>query len=66
MTPYVIFTFDTYYPGGGWSDFYARFATSDEAFLQIALDHLGYEKDSYSPYDNWEVVNVLTGEYILP
>lgn len=72
LLPYVIFTHDYYEAKGGWNDFYARFATAEEAFMQIALDHWPIGPCPWKtvgprvPYDYWEVINVITGETILP
>lgn len=44
MKRFLVFTGDTYYPGGGWSDFSGSFDTLDEAKKgAVAKMHLDHE-----------------------
>jgi hypothetical protein len=51
---YLVFAYDQYYPGGGWSDLKDRFATLEEA--------QNYIKTSKEHFDFWEIINAETGE----
>jgi hypothetical protein len=53
---YALFAYDTYYPGGGWSDFVRSFDTVDEA-----AQHGRQLRDDYKV-----VIDLRTGEDVTP
>ncbi len=53
---YLLFTYDTYYPGGGWSDCAGSFDTLDEI-----REHL---KNQDYKCDHEEVIDLETGKEI--
>jgi glyoxylase-like metal-dependent hydrolase (beta-lactamase superfamily II) len=53
MKRYLLFTGDTFYPGGGMKDFRGDFNTIDEAFDFSASDKVG-AWDWYEIYDTHE------------
>ena len=56
MKKYIVFQFDTYYPGGGLSDIKGSFDTLEEAITFIKKDYQDY---SYVvDRDTWEKIFV--------
>ena len=53
---YLLFTYDTYYPGGGWCDFDESFDTIDEL--------VDYLKDQNTKADNHNIIDLETGDYV--
>lgn len=51
---FVVFAYDTYYPGGGWSDFISSHDTMEEA--------LGVAKQERKSADIVRVLDLETGE----
>lgn len=49
---YLAFGYDTYYPGGGWSDLVGSYDTVGEAVEIVAK------------WDLWEIVDLTTGEIV--
>jgi len=53
---YLLFAYDTYYPGGGLSDLKASFDTIDEAVEKARRNY--YNRDFYSLYDRIDGVDI--------
>jgi hypothetical protein len=60
---YALFAFDDHYPGGGWGDFEESFDTVEEVARVIAGPR-GYEKDQRRHFDNYQVIDLVTGEEV--
>lgn len=54
MKRYLLFAGDTYYPGGGWTDFIGSFDSIDDAIA--ATGHV--------QHDWWHVVDATTGKEV--
>jgi hypothetical protein len=52
MKRYALFTYDTYYPSGGWGDFYDSYDTIEEAVA------------NFQRIDHNELIDLQTGERI--
>jgi hypothetical protein len=59
MKRFLVFAFDTYYPGGGWTDFEASFDTLEEAraHAKTLID-----PKLPAPVGNAHVVDLETGD----
>lgn len=55
MKRYLLFCFDSYYPGGGWNDFVDSFDSVYEANKRGASD----------TQENFQIVDSTTGKTIL-
>lgn len=51
---FITFSNDTYYPGGGWSDFRGSYDTLEEAMAR--------KEELDKEYDYAEVIDTQTGE----
>ena len=56
MKRYLLFSFDTYYPDGGWNDFIGDFDNVEQALLALKQD---------SPYPEYHIIDTLTKEKII-
>jgi len=63
---FALFAGDTYYPGGGWSDFVGVFDTTEEAEKAAALGWLNEDDETYRPYDWHHIVNLVSQEVVSP
>ena len=54
MKRYAVFAFDTYYPGGGWSDF----VTSHDSVAAATA------AATASGRDHWEIIDLQSGETV--
>lgn len=52
MKQFALFTFETYYPGGGWNDFVDTYDNIEDA------------KARSKGRDNYQVVDLHTGEIV--
>jgi hypothetical protein len=57
MKRYLLFTFGTYYPSGGWRDFAASFDTIEAAMGQESVQVCDH-------YQNYQIVDSATGELV--
>jgi hypothetical protein len=55
MTPYILFMYDAYYPGGGSSDEKGRFDTLEEARV--------FAESPENAMDCYEILDLQTGEW---
>jgi len=53
---YLVFSFETYYPFGGWDDFQGAFASREEAMDYIAGD------ESY--HEHYQIVDTVLREVV--
>ena len=54
MKQFLLFGFDEFYPGGGWSDFISSHDTKEEAIIAI--------KEHTGNCDYYQIVDTLTDE----
>ena len=57
MKRYLLFSYDGYYPDGGWNDFNGSFDTPE-----LALAHASTDPSVHS--DWWQLVDLETGEEV--
>jgi hypothetical protein len=63
MKRFLLFTFDTYYPSGGWSDFKGSFDTEAEALH--AYNNPSEDKYGYAHNEQWfHIVDGDTGQVV--
>lgn len=55
---FLVFSFDSYYPSGGWNDFKGSYDTLEEA--EYAMN----EKPKLGYYDNNHIVDSTTGKVV--
>ena len=59
MKRYLLFAGDTYYPGGGWSDYKGSFDTIEEAKTS-ALAGERWSAEHIHKFDWWQVIASIT------
>ena len=63
MKRFLLFTHDTYYPGGGWHDFKGDFDTKEEA-EELGAKYLTWDNPQKWENDQWHIVDMETGEEV--
>lgn len=63
MDIYALFTFNGYYPEGGWSDFFACY--SDAFTAETVGKHLAAQDDGSPNEFHWQVVNLSTHKIVI-